>query len=37
MFQECYDVKKATPTKEYTELYRTVKRELLDLGVPFTY
>lgn len=36
-FQECYDVKKATPTKEYAELYRTVKRELQDLGVPFVY
>jgi methylamine---corrinoid protein Co-methyltransferase len=36
-FQECYDVKKALPTKEYAELYGAVKRELLDLGVPFAY
>ena len=36
-FQECYDVKKAVPTKEYAELYGAVKRELLDLGVPFAY
>lgn len=36
-FQECYDVKKAMPTKEYAELYGAVKQELLDLGVPFAY
>jgi len=36
-FQECYDVKKIAPRKEYTELYRSVKRELLDIGVPFAY
>ena len=36
-FQECYDVKRIAPTKEYAELYGTVKRELLDLGVPFVY
>jgi len=36
-FQECYDVKKIAPTKEYIELYRSVKRELLDIGVPFAY
>jgi hypothetical protein len=37
MFQECYDVEKAVPTKEYVELYEAVKKELLDLGVPFAY
>ncbi|WP_455363301.1 monomethylamine:corrinoid methyltransferase [[Eubacterium] cellulosolvens] len=36
-FQECYDVKRIAPGKEYTELYRTVKKELLDMGVPFAY
>ena len=36
-FQECYDVKRIAPTKEYAELYGTVKRELIDLGVPFAY
>jgi hypothetical protein len=36
-FQECHDVKKIAPTKEYTELYGTIKRELTDLGVPFVY
>jgi methylamine--corrinoid protein Co-methyltransferase len=36
-FQECYDVKRIFPTGEYTELYRAVKRELLDLGVQFAY
>jgi hypothetical protein len=35
--QECYDVKRIFPTGEYTELYRAVKRELLDLGVQFAY
>ena len=37
MFQECYDVEKTAPTAEYTKLYGTVKKELLDLGVPFPY
>jgi methylamine--corrinoid protein Co-methyltransferase len=37
MFQECYDVKRVAPSREYTELYADVKRELSDLGVPFPY
>jgi methylamine--corrinoid protein Co-methyltransferase len=36
-FQECYDVKKSAPSREHAELYKAVKRELLDLGVPFVY
>lgn len=34
-FQECYDVKKITPSKEYLELYRKVKNELEDIGLKF--
>jgi methylamine--corrinoid protein Co-methyltransferase len=36
-FQECYDVRRIAPTKEYADLYQSVKQELLDLGVPFIY
>jgi len=36
-FQECYDVRRIAPTNEYTELYRSVKTELRDLGVRFAY
>lgn len=34
MFQECYDLKTITPTKEYMDLYEVVKKELGDMGVP---
>lgn len=34
MFQECYDLKTITPTKEYNDLYESVKKELGDIGVP---
>ncbi|MBA7486848.1 monomethylamine:corrinoid methyltransferase [archaeon] len=33
-FQECYDLKKIVPTKEYLDLYEGVKKELGDMGVP---
>ena len=33
-FQECHDLKKIVPTKEYTDLYESVKKELGDTGVP---
>jgi methylamine--corrinoid protein Co-methyltransferase len=36
-FQECYDAKRIRPTDEYTRLYKSVKKELRDLGVPFEY
>jgi hypothetical protein len=36
-FQECYDVRKVSPTKEYTKLYGDAKQELADMGVPFAY
>lgn len=36
-FQECYDTKKIRPTDEYTRLYKSVKQELHDLGIPFEY
>ena len=32
-FQECYDVKRIVPTKEYLELYRNVRKRLGDLGI----
>ena len=34
-FQECYDVHTITPSKEYTELYERIKRELEEIGVEF--
>ncbi len=36
-FQECYDIRKVKPSEEYIELYRKIKKELEDLGVPFLY
>ncbi|MHA2328343.1 MAG: monomethylamine:corrinoid methyltransferase [Candidatus Hodarchaeales archaeon] len=36
-FRECYDVQKVKPSAEYTNLYRKVRGELVDLGVPFIY
>jgi hypothetical protein len=36
-FRECYDVRKCKPTEDYMELYRKIKLELDDLGVPFIY
>jgi len=32
-FQECYDAKQITPTREYSDLYRNVKKKLGDLGI----
>ena len=36
-FQECYDVRRVTPSKEYIALYSSVKAELQGMGVPFQY
>ncbi len=36
-FQECYDAKRIQPTKEYTELYKSVKKELSNIGINFIY
>jgi methylamine--corrinoid protein Co-methyltransferase len=36
-FQECYDARKIAPSREYIELYKSVKAELGDMGVPFQY
>lgn len=36
-FQECYNIKSITPTQEYMNLYRNVKKELIDLGIDFPY
>jgi len=34
-FQECFDVTSLTPSTEYTELVRKIKKELEDLGLEF--
>ena len=34
-FSECYDIKTITPREDYVELYNKVKKELMDIGVPF--
>ncbi len=36
-FQECYNVRRVKPTEEYQELYKKVKKELIDLGIDFPY
>ena len=37
MFQECYDVRRIVPKDDYNELYKKVKKELQDIGIPFIY
>jgi hypothetical protein len=34
-FQECMDVTTLKPTKEWLSIYKRVKKELIDLGIPF--
>ncbi|MFQ6080356.1 MAG: monomethylamine:corrinoid methyltransferase [Candidatus Bathyarchaeia archaeon] len=36
-FQECYDVRKIKPQRDYVELYSKVKGDLMDIGVPFPW
>ncbi len=36
-FAECYDVRTLTPSKEYTDLYDKVKKELIDYGIEYEY
>lgn len=36
-FAECYDTETVTPSKEYQEIYKRVKRELEDLSLKFIY
>ena len=36
-FRECYNVQKVKPTDEYLTLYRKIRKELEDIGVPFIY
>lgn len=36
-FPECYNVRKIKPTEEYMNLYRTIRKELEDIGIPFIY
>ena len=33
-FQEAYDVENLTPIPEWEEVYRQVKREVTDMGIP---
>jgi methylamine--corrinoid protein Co-methyltransferase len=35
-FPECYDVKTLKPKKEWLDIYKKVKKEVAELGVPFT-
>jgi methylamine--corrinoid protein Co-methyltransferase len=32
-FQDCYDVKRVTPTKDYLDLHSRIRRELMDIGL----
>ena len=34
-YQECFNVKDSTPTKEYRDFYKVVKKKTKDLGIPF--
>jgi hypothetical protein len=36
-FRECYDVKRVKPSVEYLNLYKNMRKELENLGVPFIY
>ncbi len=36
-FRECYDIRKVKPSTEYLDLYKSTRKELMDLGVPFIY
>jgi methylamine--corrinoid protein Co-methyltransferase len=33
-FQECYDIKTLTPKEEWHAIYREVKAEAIELGIP---
>ena len=35
-FTEFYDIKKLKPSKEWIDIYRKVKKELINLGVPLS-
>jgi len=34
-YQECFDIIKGKPNKEYVKLYDDVKNELINMGIPF--
>lgn len=36
-FPECYDIKRCIPSKEYVELFKNIKKQLENLGVPIVY
>ena len=33
-FLECYDRVKLTPSKEWAEIYKHVRKEIIDFGIP---
>jgi methylamine--corrinoid protein Co-methyltransferase len=33
-FQDCFDIQTSTPTQEYRNFYKTMKKKIHDLGVP---
>ncbi|MBA7629853.1 hypothetical protein ES703_37360 [subsurface metagenome] len=36
-YQECYDIKTLEPSREFTELYGGIKKELASYGLKFKY
>ncbi len=34
-YQECFDISRMVPSREYVGIYNTVKEELEDLGIKF--
>ncbi|MEM4001660.1 MAG: monomethylamine:corrinoid methyltransferase [Saccharolobus sp.] len=35
--QECYDIKRLKPSNEYIEIYKRVKKDLMDMGIDFPF
>lgn len=33
-FPDCYNINTLTPSKEWTDIYKKVRREIIDLGIP---
>jgi methylamine--corrinoid protein Co-methyltransferase len=36
-FTECYNIETLKPTQEWLDIYRKVKKEAIDLGIPLDY
>jgi hypothetical protein len=34
-YQDCFNVQTSTPSSEYKEFYKSIKKRIQDLGVPF--